>query len=47
MSEGWFMYAVLIKHYLANMKIECGWSKLYDFRHVKMISSEIKFPQHL
>ena len=43
LSEGWFMYVVLIKHYLAYIlcflsklcKYECVWCKLYDFRHVK------------
>ena len=36
MSEGWFVYAVLLKHYKANIlcfllkvcKYECGWGKL-------------------
>ena len=36
MSEDWFVYAVLLQHYLANIlgfllklcKYECGWGKL-------------------
>ena len=44
MIDGWFVYAVLLKHYKANIfcfllklgKFECGWGKLYDFRHVKI-----------
>ena len=36
MSEGWYVYAVLLKHYKANIlcfllklcKYECGWGKL-------------------
>ena len=42
MSEGKFVYAVLLKHYYANIlcfplnlsKYECGRGKLLDFRHV-------------
>ena len=56
MSEDWFVYAVLFKHYKANIlgfllklcKCECRLGKLQDFRHVKiLINSEIKLPQHL
>ena len=44
MSVGWFVYAVLLKHYHANVlcfllklcKYECGWGKLWDFRHDKI-----------
>ena len=44
MSEGWFVYAVLLNHYKVNIlclllklcKYECGWGKLYDIRHVKI-----------
>ena len=36
MSKGWFVYAVLVKHYLANIlcfllklcKYECWWGKI-------------------
>ena len=36
MSEGWFVYTVLLKHYCTNVlcflfdlcKYECGWGKL-------------------
>ena len=36
MSEGWFVYVVLLKHYFANIlyflsklcKYKCGWGKL-------------------
>ena len=44
MSEGLFVYAVLLKHYYANVlcfllklcKYECGWGKFKDVRHVKI-----------
>ena len=44
MSESWFVYEVLFKHYRANIlcfllklcKYECGWGKLLDVRHVKI-----------
>ena len=44
MSEGWFVYAIPLKHYEANIlsfliklcKYECGWGKLWDIRHVKI-----------
>ena len=44
MPEGWFVYAVWLKHCYANIlsflfklcKYECGWGKLLDTRHVKI-----------
>ena len=44
MSEGWFVYVILLKHYKANIlsfllelcKYECWWGKLWVVRHVKI-----------
>ena len=43
MSEGWYLYAVLLKHCYANVllfllklcKFDCRWGKLYDFDILK------------
>ena len=42
MSEGWYVYAVLLTDCYANVlwfllklcKNYCGWGKLKDFRHI-------------